>query len=100
VCQPWRGRRRCPNGLCVAGEAARAPGRRGRPAGQGVGERERTEELVGGEAAESSMAAVFHGGGGKPVVMEDSGEVPRLGEEDRKVRRRLNQSENRGRHSP
>jgi hypothetical protein len=34
------------------------------------------------------------------VVMEDSGEVPRLGEEDRKVRRRLNQSENRGRHSP
>jgi hypothetical protein len=75
-------------------------GRRGRPAGQGVGERGRTEEPVDGEAAEFGTAAVFCGRGGRPTVGEDSGEVLRLGEEDRKVRHQLNRSKNRGRHSP
>jgi hypothetical protein len=96
VCRPWRNRRRCPDRLCVAGEAARAPGRRGRPAEQGVGERGRIEEPIGGEAAEASMAATFHGEGGRPAVGENSDEVLRLGEEDRKVRHQLNQSKNRG----
>jgi hypothetical protein len=41
-------------------------------------------------------AAVFHDGGGQPTDGEDSSEVLRLGEEEREVRHRSNQSENRG----
>jgi hypothetical protein len=100
MCRPWRGRQWCPNRLGVVGAAARASGRRGHPAGQGVGERGRTEEPVDDEAAEFGTAAVFRGRGGRSTVGEDSGEVLRLGEEDRKVRHQLNRSKNRERHSP
>jgi hypothetical protein len=61
-----------------------------------LGERGRIEEPISGEAAEASMAATFHGEGGRPAVGENSDEVLRLGEEDRKVRHQLNQSKNRG----
>jgi hypothetical protein len=41
-------------------------------------------------------AAVFRGGGGQPTVGENFSEVLWLGEEEREVRRRSNQSENHG----
>jgi hypothetical protein len=55
VRRPWHGHHWCPNQLGVAGAAARAPGRRGHPAGQGVGE---------GDTPRSRSAVVFCDGGG------------------------------------
>jgi hypothetical protein len=41
-------------------------------------------------------AAAFRSGGAHAAIGEDSGEVLRLGEEEREVRRQSNRSENRG----